>query len=302
MLAFIPAGLWMFAYYKKDNLDPEPVRLIMRTFYYGMVATVPLLFVNLFVSLHPEHEPFVVIAHYVESPFFTYVLLFILVAGVEEYVKHLGLSVIDDEYPYEVNQVVDGIVYAVSAACGFAFLENMLYFFKAVGGGMMGMDFMTVFAIRAAGSTLAHTVFSGTFGYFYAKAKLSKDVVNRHQVPLYKFIRYVPQAFKLHIIRTHILLGRKSDSGHEASELVAEGFVLAFLLHFTYDMLVNAQTFGSVLTPLAIPLIYLGFYYLSKAFLSFDDTKIVKQVRFNFKKLVNLPELRKNIVSLRDLH
>ena len=291
----------MFIYYKKDKLEPEPLKLVFRTFYYGMIATVPLLFLQLVFRLYPDHEPIVVISKYVESPFFAYVILFILVATVEEYVKHLGLSVIDDEYPYLVNQVIDGIIYAVSAACGFAFLENMVYFFHVIGLGLTGFDFMMVFAVRAAGSTLAHTIFSGTFGYFYAKAKLSKKIIHRHRVPLYKFIRFVPRAFKLHIIRTHIILGRPSGRGHEGAELVAEGFVLAFLLHFTYDMLVNAQMFGSVLTSLAIPMIYLVFYYLSKKFLSMEDTKIVKTVEFHAKKIMNFSELRKNIVTLEDL-
>lgn len=296
-LAFVPAALWLFIYYKKDKIEPEPLRLVWHCFYYGMIGAIPLVLLQFVVKVDPSYEPLSLIWGFTGSAIAAYIVLFIIVAVVEEYLKHLGITLIDIDNPHDINQVVDGIVYGVAAAAGFAFIENMLYFFRAVGSGLDGMELTWVFIIRALGATLAHTLFSGTFGYFYAKAKLLPYIRKEQREPLYKFIKHLPRAIKLHIIRTHLLIGRPSRHRHHAAELVAEGFWLAVFLHFSYDMWVNSRVFGANFTPLVIPAIYLGFFYLTRAFLSAADTQVVRSVKERVFTFLTYPELRANIVK-----
>ena len=59
---------------------------------------------------------------------------------------------------------MDGIVYAVAAALGFATVENTLYAF------LLGDD---VILYRAFTATLAHVGFSGLLGYHFGKARFA---------------------------------------------------------------------------------------------------------------------------------
>jgi RsiW-degrading membrane proteinase PrsW (M82 family) len=301
-LAFLPTALWVFIYYFKDKFEPEPLRLVWHCFYYGMIGAVPLVLLQIVTRLFPDYEPMTMIWGHTHSALITYLILFIIVAFIEEYMKHVGITLIDIDNPNDINQVVDGIIYGVAAAAGFAFIENMVYFFKALGSGMHGAELTWIFIARAFGATLAHTLFSGVFGYFYAKAKLLPYIRKDNKEPMYKFGKFLFRAVTFHIIRTHILIGRPSLHRHHAGELVAEGFLLAVLLHFTYNMWVGAQVFGTIITPLAIPALYLGFFFMSRVFLSKTDTEIVRSFKEQATTMLVWPELKSKKLRRRDLN
>ncbi|SJZ33923.1 Protease prsW family protein [Selenihalanaerobacter shriftii] len=65
----------------------------------------------------------------------------------------------------EFNEVMDGIIYSISAGLGFAVVENLLY--TVVFGYKVGV-------VRAFITTLVHASFSGIAGYYLGLAKMGR--------------------------------------------------------------------------------------------------------------------------------
>ena len=89
-------------------------------------------------------------------------LSFLWVGIVEEFFKYLAvrLTVYRSK---EFNEVMDGMIYMVSAALGFAATENVGY--------MLGFGYAVAFP-RAILSYLAHISFSAILGFYMGKAKI----------------------------------------------------------------------------------------------------------------------------------
>ncbi len=167
-LAFAPGAFWLWYFYKKDKLEPEPKSLILRVFALGMLAVIPTFFaeqaVNSVLSLF--------------SP------VLILVVGapiIEELAKFLVVrfTIFRNK---EFDEPMDGIVYAAAAALGFASLENFGYISTAY---MNMLSLPTahatsheVFGIsftRAIFSVPGHVLFSVMWGYALGAAKFMHD-------------------------------------------------------------------------------------------------------------------------------
>ena len=44
--AIIPALCWLYVYYEKDRLDPEPKKIILKTFLVGIAVSFPFIFLR----------------------------------------------------------------------------------------------------------------------------------------------------------------------------------------------------------------------------------------------------------------
>ena len=150
-LGFAPALLWLIYFYRKDRLEPEPARLVVRCFSFGMLATVPALLL--------------------EMPFGSAAAALLAAPVVEELVKYLAVRLSVYSRP-EFNEPMDGIVYAAATALGFAFLENVTYFHRALEGeGTL----TAVFLLRSFLSTPGHVLWSGVWGLALGFAKMAGD-------------------------------------------------------------------------------------------------------------------------------
>ena len=151
--SFLVAIFWLSRFRKMDKYEKEPERLIFLTFLAGMFATVPsvLLESPLHSSLRSGTLP-------LKELF----LSFLWVGMVEEFFKFLAvrLTVYRSK---EFNEVMDGSIYMISAALGFAATENVGY--------MLGFGFYVGF-LRGIFSYLGHLSFSAILGYYMGKAKM----------------------------------------------------------------------------------------------------------------------------------
>lgn len=147
------ALFWLRWFRKKDKYEKEPERLIYLAFFAGVLATLPSVFLESFLTLH--HRGSTVI-------FENIFLSFLWVGVVEESFKYFAvrLTVYRSK---QFNEVMDGMVYMVSAALGFASTENVGY--------MLGFGYSVGF-LRAILSYLAHISFSAIFGFYIGKAKI----------------------------------------------------------------------------------------------------------------------------------
>jgi RsiW-degrading membrane proteinase PrsW (M82 family) len=155
LVSLLPGILWVYFFYRKDRYEPEPARLIVKAFIYGALAVIPVGIIEL-----PFADQITGGNNLVRL-----LLLSILVIGLTEeffklFVVAYGFYNLD-----EFNEVVDGIIYSISAGLGFAVVENLLY--TVVFGYQVGM-------VRALITTLVHASFSGIAGYYLGLAKMKK--------------------------------------------------------------------------------------------------------------------------------
>ena len=156
-LAFslLVALFWLNKFRKMDKYEKEPERLIYLAFSAGIVATVPSVLLEMPLQMRiPSHPPLL-------GDLF---LSFLWVGMVEESFKFLAVR-LTVYRSSQFNEVMDGMIYMISAALGFAATENVGY--------MLGFGFSVGF-LRAILSYLGHVSFSAILGYYMAKAKFER--------------------------------------------------------------------------------------------------------------------------------
>ncbi len=269
LLAVVPAIFWMGFYYWEDYRDPEPMSVLFRTFLAGCVVAIPFLVLKLFLVQIPSLS---IICTGASS-----VLLF---AALEEMAKLTASIFIVMRHRLEFNQLIDGVVYAVTAAIGFAFVENLFYFIQFLNSGQDGL--LQVFAFRSFGTMLAHTLFSGLAGLIWAYAYFSKQISPFNQkhllaFELKDFLNH--EMLTLHILRKNVLKAKPSErGGHEKKMLVLEGILAAILLHSIFNVTTSLQLFGQSLTFVIVPGLMGGLFYISYLFTKKLNVQILKVV------------------------
>ena len=269
LLAFLPALLWLFFYYHKDYKDPKPKAVLAQTFFMGALAAFPFLILKAFLAKFSGLPVFLTGASSV-----------ILFAVMEELAKLSASIFVVMKNRLEFNQIIDGVVYAVTAALGFAFIENKIYFYEFLSQG--GDQITTVFLFRSFGTMLAHTLFSAMAGLIWAYAYFSKQISpfqKKHLIAfeLKDFIN--KEILTLHIIRNNILKARPSRrGGHEKKILVLEGIIVASLMHAAFNLMTTFELFGKTLTFLIVPGLMSWLLYASYLFTKRLNTKILKVV------------------------
>lgn len=155
-LAGLPSLVLLIVIYKLDSLKPEPKGTIVKIFILGCVSIIPAFLIELGVSTIENAV----------LPLYRNLFSAFVVAGmVEEGVKLFIVKRWAFPRP-EFDEVMDGIVYTVTASLGFAFWENILY-------GLNG-DFFQVFLLRAVTAVPLHATCSGIMGYFIGKSKFKE--------------------------------------------------------------------------------------------------------------------------------
>jgi RsiW-degrading membrane proteinase PrsW (M82 family) len=156
LFSLLVALFWLARFRRMDKFEKEPERLVYLAFFAGILSTVPSVILEFPLQT----------SRFNSSPsLFHLLFLFLWVGMVEETFKFLAvrLTVYNSD---QFNEVMDGMIYMVSAAMGFAAAENVGY--------MLGFGF-SVGLFRAILSYLAHLSFSAILGYYLAKAKIEKN-------------------------------------------------------------------------------------------------------------------------------
>lgn len=156
--ALLPVVLLLFYIYRKDRLQPEPIRWLWKAVMYGVASAVLTIQV---LSLLPSLED--ISSSFAATIPGAIVNAFCYAAIPEEAAKMLMLWLLIRKNPY-FDEYLDGIVYATCVGLGFAGLENILYL-------VTNMDqLMTVAISRALFSVPGHFFFAVAMGYFLSLA------------------------------------------------------------------------------------------------------------------------------------
>ena len=158
IIAITPAIAIIFAIYLSDRYDREPLKLLILTFLLGALAVVPIIIVEEFLLR-------INIFSGVLGAFYT---AFIVAGLTEEYFKRLVVL----RLPYKTkyfNEKLDGIVYCVFSAMGFATVENIVYVvYRYANNPHVGL-------YRGIFSVPAHGMFGLTMGYYLSLARFDTD-------------------------------------------------------------------------------------------------------------------------------
>lgn len=150
-LGTLPSLIWLVWWLKKD-CHPEPKSLITKTLLLGIILS-PLAII--FQLLFAQHIPGAA-----DGPYF-----FLWAAFVEEIVKFGVVALVAMRSP-EMDEPVDVMIYLLTAALGFAAMENILVINRAAADGVAAT--VGVWGLRFAGATLLHVLASSLLGYFVA--------------------------------------------------------------------------------------------------------------------------------------
>lgn len=169
LFGILPSLLWLQFYLRRD-VKPEPKAMILKIFFYGMLLTIPAIFLEkAFFEIEIKNlSPFLI----------SFLNIFIGVALVEEYLKFLliKLKILKDP---EFDEPVDAMIYMIIAALGFAAAENLLVLFSigmqnSDGSGLLLPLLTPVFLwkifeislLRFLGATFLHALSSAIIGFF----------------------------------------------------------------------------------------------------------------------------------------
>jgi len=202
----LPVLLWLWFYLHEDKKRPEPRGRIFLTFIAGMLTTILVL----------------PIEQYIESHVANTLLLVVLWATAEEIIKYLAAYFTALRTKVN-NEPIDALIYLVTAALGFAAMENALFLLTPLGDGQIAQTIITG-NMRFIGATVLHTLSSGVIGALIAFSYYKKKLIKK--------------------------------------EFVLIGLILAVGLHAGFNLLIMNSTGGSIFSVFFLVWVAVGVLFL----------------------------------------
>ena len=258
LITIIPFGIWLYLFLWRRNLNKW---LVVFTFAGGMIAAKLILIyqgywdetINLiFFKVNPVNFRENIQMIFSSKPILALFLSFIGVGVMEEFLKFSMLKTVGHRFFRSIDDVIE---MAIITALGFAFFENIVYFFNQ--WGQLSTGTFVVFAIfRVTIVTMVHILCSGVLGYyfgmaFFASPVLKIEYTKKKRHPITNFFSRL-----LHLKRERIY--------HD--EMLLIGLVSALGLHAIYDFVLsmNYVIFGlPVHVPVMLIYFFGGFWYLN---------------------------------------
>ncbi|MDM5331549.1 glutamic-type intramembrane protease PrsW [Neobacillus sp. CF12] len=152
LLAGVAPGLALLSYfYLKDKYEPEPVSMVVNTFFSGALIIIPIAFIEYVLKIEnivQFNSIYAIFSSGLIEEFFKWTVLFFIAYKSAEF-----------------DEPFDGIVYGTSISLGFATAENILYLMNN------GMEYALT---RALLPVSGHALFGVIMGYYISKAKFTK--------------------------------------------------------------------------------------------------------------------------------
>jgi len=161
LLGILPSLIWLWYWLHKDA-HPEPKVLITKVLLLGiMLSPLAIVLQLLFVQLAAR------VLNVDSSALSDGPGFYFWAALVEEVVKYLAVFFVVLRSP-DFDEPVDAMIYMLTAAMGFAAMENILVINRVLGDGVSATA--GIWGLRFAGATLLHALSSALLGYFIALA------------------------------------------------------------------------------------------------------------------------------------
>lgn len=161
----LPAFFWLWFWLREDRLHPEPRSLIVVSFLCGMAAVLFALPAEQWVCGQMMGD--VAAKCVVKLPLTQKILFVVIGLAVIEEVLKLAASYLGALRKRENDEPIDSLIYLITAALGFAALENTIFLAVAIKSGGL-VESLDLGVLRFVGASLLHVVSSGTLGFFLA--------------------------------------------------------------------------------------------------------------------------------------
>ena len=146
-IGVLPALFWLWFWLREDRTNPEPRRVLAATFIAGGCATVAALYLERTAARSIGQGVYLIAA-------------WALIEEMTKYAAAIGAALMRKSF----DEPVDAMVYLVTAALGFAAVENVLFLSKAFSmNGTAGI--LLTGNLRFFGAMLVHIVSSATVGF-----------------------------------------------------------------------------------------------------------------------------------------
>lgn len=253
VLAVVPAAIWGYVFYLKN---PEKRRFTLITFLAGATAVFPILlykylwqffpWINVFRYTQAFNDDYLGISRFVTIPL-SVILTFLIVGVIEEIMKNVAMRVTADD---NIRNIDDAIEFSIIAALGFAFTENIMYFYNIwLHQGLA--DMLGPFVFRTIFSTFAHVMFSGVFGYFYGIAHFATPIL-REQLSTPRIDSIFEFLYRHRVYSADDIFKKVS---------IFRGLFIAVALHAVYNIFLEMNW-----TFILLPYLVLGYIYLNHLF------------------------------------
>ena len=144
VLGFLPSLIWLGYWLRKDS-HPEPKVLIAKTLLLGIMLSPLAIVLELLFAQYAARMLGIDSRVFSDSPWF-----YLWAAFVEEVVKYLAVYFIVLRSP-DFDEPVDAMVYMLTAAMGFAAMENILVINRVFADGAAAT--IGLWGLRFAGAT-----------------------------------------------------------------------------------------------------------------------------------------------------
>jgi protease PrsW len=179
-IGFIPSIIWLL-FWLREDAHPEPKRILIKAFCYGMLSVPFAIAFELWALNVTGYSDFIMLVsdakNYGGEIFFMLIGVTILWAVIEEVMKFVFGS--RELAQKEDNEPIDPVIYMVTAALGFAALENVLFIMSPLLSGELAQATMAAHQ-RFMGATLLHVLASGliglSIGYTFYRSRIVKIV------------------------------------------------------------------------------------------------------------------------------
>lgn len=204
-----PTTLWLWFWLKEDAPHPEPKHLLVITFLSGLI-TVP-------IALTLERG----IAQTIGAEG---TLTIILWAAIEEFVKFGAAYTIAFrgrcvDNTKCLDEPIDPFIYLMTAALGFAALENVLFLWGPLSGGIS--DGIFTGALRFVGATILHVVASASIGI-----AMGLSFFKSSRIKLFALLAGLCTAIALHALFNLFII---NNNGSQAFFAFAAMWVVAII-------------------------------------------------------------------------
>ncbi|HOF50367.1 MAG TPA: PrsW family glutamic-type intramembrane protease [Candidatus Colwellbacteria bacterium] len=150
--------VWLSFFLLEDDEHPEPKSLLFATFVLGLAsAWVAIACEQIFAMNSPAWG----IADYSR-------ISLVVNSLIEESIK-FGVIWIFIRKSRFFDELIDRMIYMITASLGFATMENLLFFLSAA---MNMNELVNLALLRFIGATLMHAIASGFLGYFWSRKKI----------------------------------------------------------------------------------------------------------------------------------
>jgi RsiW-degrading membrane proteinase PrsW (M82 family) len=164
LLAAVGPALLILRIFIRWDLFPEPTRVIVFTFLWGMASVLPVLLVGFFAFDHLDT---------IQDPFWGPVAIAFLGAAIPEELTKFAVLFFFCMRHSQFDEPMDGLVYGMTASLGFAALENIFYLMSA------GDGWVEVALLRAFLSVPSHGLDGALMGFFAALARFEPQRAGR---------------------------------------------------------------------------------------------------------------------------